>query len=173
MKSVCILLSAGLVSLVAGCSSTPVVLAPVGPNPAGSEKTAWNGELQVFSSVAEQTEDQNQASNDFPVWYQHTDYSIYTPAGKLVKHVDNTIGQYERAPRRVALPAGQYLVKAQAKDYRQVELTVTIERGRTTRAHLDGNWKLPAATPKNELVAMPNGQPVGWRAQSTRETGIN
>jgi hypothetical protein len=168
MKSVSIILGAGLVSLLTGCSSTPVVLAPVGPNPVGGERAASTGELQVFSSLTEQSDDQNQGSED-PVWRQHTDYRIYSLQGKLVKRVDNTIGHFEEAPRRVALPAGQYLVKAQAMDYLWVEVPVTIERGRTTRVHLDDNWKLSADTPKNELVSMPNGKPAGWRAEGDRD----
>ena len=166
MKSVCMFMGAGLVSLLVGCSSTPVALAPVGPNPAGSESMAPKGALQVFSSLAEQSEDQNQGSED-PVWYQHTDYSIYDLHGKLVKRVDNTIGEYEQAPRRVALPAGRYLVKAQAKDYFWVEVPVTIERGRTTRVHLDDNWTLPSDTAERK-VSLPNGNPVGWSAGSTK-----
>ena len=170
MKSVCIILGFGLISLLVGCSSTPVAIGPVGPNPAGSERMTSKGELEVFSNLAEQSDDQNQGSTD-PVWYQHTDYRVYDLHGKLVKRVSNANGHYGRAPRRVALPAGQYLVRAQAKDYLQVEVPVTIERGRTTRVHLDDNWKPPADTPKKELVTLPNGNPVGWRIASTVEIG--
>ena len=172
MRNGYVLLGTSLVSLFVGCSSTPVVLAPVGPNPVGSETLGSKGELQIFSSLVEQSDDQNQGSED-PVWYQHTDYRIYDLHGKLVKRVDNTIGHYEHAPRLVALPAGRYLVKAQAKDYLWVEVPVTIEPGRTTRVHLDDKWKLPADTPKRELVSMPNGNPVGWRAESSNEIRIN
>ena len=168
MKSVCILLGFGLISLSAGCSSTPVAIGPVGPNPAGSESRASKGELEVFTNLAEQSDNQNQASTD-PVWYQHTDYRVYDLHGKLVKDVSNANGHYGRAPRRVALPAGEYLVKAQAKDYLQVEVPVTIERGRTTRVHLDDNWKPPAGTPSGQLVSLPDGTPVGWRAESTKQ----
>jgi hypothetical protein len=133
---------------------------------------AATGDLQVFSSLIEKNDDQNQGS-DNPAWYQHTDYRVYNLQGKLVKRVDNTIGRYEQAPRRVALPAGRYLVKAQAKDYFWVEVPVTIERGRTTRVHLDDNWKLPATAPTSGIVSLPNGKPVGWSAISTWETGLN
>jgi hypothetical protein len=162
MKSVYILLATGLVSLLVGCSSTPVALAPVGPNPVDIESMDSKGALQVFSSLTGRSEGDN------PTWHKHTEYYIYNLHGKLLKHVDNTIGHYENAPRPVALPAGRYLVKAHAKDYFWVNVPVTIERGRTTRVHLDDNWKLPANTPKTELVSMPNGNPVGWRAESTK-----
>jgi len=167
MKSVYCFLGTGLVSLLVGCSSTPVALAPVGPNPVGSESMAFKGELQVFSSLVGRSEGDN------PTWNQHTDYYIYSSQGKLVKHVDNTIGYYASAPRLIALPAGSYLVKAQAEDYLSVDVPVVIERGRTTRVHLDDNWKLPADTPRRELVSMPNGNPVGWRAESTKQIGMN
>jgi hypothetical protein len=172
MKKLFVLLGAGMASLLMGCSSVPVAFAPVGPNPLGSESTAGEGQLQVFSGLTERSDNQNQASDD-PVWYQHTDYRIYDLHGKLVKRVNNTIGHYEQAPRQVALPAGRYVIKAEAGDYSMVQVPVTIERGRTTRVHLDDNWNAPADTPRNELVGMPNGKPAGWRADSTNQTAIN
>jgi hypothetical protein len=39
---------------------------------------------------------------------------------------------------------------------------VVIKAGRTTRVHLDDKWQPPADTPKDELVTMPDGKPVGW-----------
>lgn len=167
MKNVYFVLGAGLLSLLVGCASTPVALAPVGPNPVGSESTAAEGGLQVFSSLVGRSEGDN------PTWYQHTDYYVYDLHGKLVRHVNNTVGYYAKAPRPVTLPAGRYLVKAQANDYFWVDVPVTIEGGQTTRVHLDDNWKLPADTPKTELVSLPNGKPVGWQAESSKEIGIN
>jgi len=164
MKSLYFLLGAGLASFLAGCASTPVALGPVGPNPLSDIGMASEGQLQVFSSLAQESDDQNQGSED-PVWYQHTDYTIRDLHGRLVRRVDNTVGHYSQAPRVVTLPPGRYLVKAHAKDYLQVEVPVTIERGRTTRVHLDDNWKPPAVAPKRDVVSMPDGTPVGWRAK--------
>jgi hypothetical protein len=79
MKSMFPILSAGLAALLAGCAATPVVVAPVAPNPAGSQSLSATGRLQVFSSLVEQSDDQNQAGDGSPFWYQHSDYSIYTP----------------------------------------------------------------------------------------------
>jgi hypothetical protein len=167
MKSICIFLSTGLVFFLVGCASTPLALAPVGPNPLGGAGMASEGKLQVFSALVEQSDDQSQGSED-PVWYQHTDYRVYDLHGKLVRRVGNTTGHYSEAPRTVALPAGRYLVKARANDYLRVEIPVIIQGGRTSRAHLDGNWKPPAGIPKREVVSMPNGNPVGWRAEPTK-----
>jgi hypothetical protein len=48
-----------------------------------------------------------------------------------------------------------------------VRVPVLIERGRTTRIHLDDRWNIPANTPRSEFVWMPAGVPVGWRTSST------
>jgi hypothetical protein len=168
MKRISIALGAGVVLVAAGCSTTPVALAPVGPNPTPSERMTATGELQVFSALEEESDNQNQGSTD-PVWYQHADYSVYDAHGKPIARIDNTTGHYEQSPRRVALPPGQYLVRAPAKDYLQVEVPVTIERGRLTRVHLDDKWQLPPATPKTELVSTPGGEPVGWKADLTNQ----
>jgi hypothetical protein len=90
-----------------------------------------------------------------------------------LKRVDNTTGHYMQAPRRVTLPAGHYLVRARANDYLEVEVPVTIEGGRVTRVHLDDKWRPPANTPKNRLVSLPDGIPVGWRADAAKEFGVN
>jgi hypothetical protein len=162
MKNLFSLLGAGLVSLVVGCSSQPVALAPVGPNPSGRQIAASMGALQVFSRERTRSDDQNQAGDGEPVWHQHTDYSIYDLHGNLVKRVDNAAGHYSEAAEQVALPPGKYLVRAPAKDYPWIQVLVTIEPGRTTRVHLDDNWKPPADAPKGDLTTMPDGNPVGW-----------
>ncbi len=157
MKNIYVLPGAGLILLLVGCSSTPVVLAPVGPKPVGGESASPRGNLQVFSDLVGRTEGDN------PTWYQHTAYYIYDPYGKMVKHVDNTVGRYEQAPKLVPLPAGRYLVKAKANNFLWVAVPVTIERGRTTRVHLADHWKPPFDASKKELVSMPDGNPIGWR----------
>jgi len=168
MKRFFFLLSTGLVSMLVGCSTTPVALAPVGPDPVGFETTASTGALQVFSRVVERSDDQNQGGDGTSGWRRHTGYDIYDLQGKRMRHVRNAIGYYAESPKRIALPAGRYLVKAQAKGSFWVNVPVTIERGRTTRVHLDNNWNPMADAPKGEIVTMPNGQPVGWRAASAK-----
>ena len=86
-----------------------------------------------------------------------------------MKHVGNAIGRYEQAPLEVALQPGNYIVRSRANDYLRVEVPVIIERGRTTRVHLDGDWKYPAGTQMRELVSLPDGNPVGWRAKIPEE----
>lgn len=167
MKSICLVMGTGLVSVLVGCASTPVAVAPVGPNPLGIEGTSAKGELQVFSSL------EGCSEGDNPTWWQHSDYNIYNVSGKLIKRVDNTVGHYEEAPRQVALPAGTYLIEAHASDYFRVDVPVTIERGRTTRVHLDGQWRVPGYAPKTEVVCLPSGSPVGWLAEVSKPSGVN
>lgn len=155
MKYVSTVAGAVLISLLTGCSSTPVAVAPVGPNPAGGKSYARNGQLEVFSALTSRTEGDN------PTWFQHTDYTVYDQKGKTVKRVANEAGYYALSPRLVTLPPGKYIVQAEAKDYLSVKVPVVIKPGQITRVHLDDAWK-PANTPKTEIVSLPSGNPVGW-----------
>ena len=155
----------GVIPLVVSCAQ-PITLTTVGPNPiTGRSSSFGRGYLQVFSSLAEESDDQNQGANGGnPVWFQHTDYNVYDAKGKRVKHVDNTIGHYSTSPRLVSLQPGTYTVKAEAKDWLLVKVPVLSEPGRTTKVHLDDNWRPPAGTPNAEVVTSPGGHTVGWRA---------
>jgi hypothetical protein len=170
MKGLRIIVGAAITSLLVGCSTTRLVVAPVGPNPNGSPARIGGGQMEVFSAMEAQSEGDN------PTWYQHTDYYICDMHGNRVRHVYNTVGHYATAPRVISLPAGEYLVKAQAKDYAWVEVPAVVKPGQITKVHLDAAWKLPAGIPKSELVSVPEGYPVGWRADradTTKELGIN
>ena len=46
------------------------------------------------------------SEGDNPTWYQHTDYYVYDLHGKLVRHVNNTVGYYAKKPGQCDLPAG-------------------------------------------------------------------
>jgi hypothetical protein len=161
MKRISIILGTVLISLLLGCASIPVTLTPVGPSPGGPQSAASMGELQVFSCLEARSDDQNQGSTD-PIWYQHTDYGVYSLDGKLVRQVGNITGHYAEAPRLVALPAGRYFVKAHALGYMLVRVPVTIKRGQITKLHLDENWKPPVGIVKTEFVSLPDGKPIGW-----------
>ncbi len=156
MKTIPYLIGTALTALLAGCASPALVLAPVGPNPAGLTRDNPNGQLEVFSALTAQAEGDN------PTWYQHTDYYLDSPQGKELRHVDNAIGYYATAPRIISLPAGHYLVKARAKGYLWITVPVVVEAGRTTKVHLDKNWQAPENTPQTEVVDIPGGYPVGW-----------
>lgn len=166
IRTTCVLFA--VMPLLASCASQPIALAPVGPSPvAGGAASTDRGYLRVFSEREPVIEGFDQGAN--PLYYQHSDYRIYDRRGRLVKYVGNTVGRYDPAPRLVSLPPGSYTVEARAKDYLFVKAPVVIERGRTTRVHLDDQWKPPAGTPKNQLVFEPAGCAVGWRAKSNRQ----
>jgi len=159
MKRIGKVLSVGLASAVCfGCASNPVVVSPVGPNPAGVADQSPAGRLQVFSAVNGHSEGTN------PTWYQHTDYDIYDGHGDLVKSVYNKVGYYEMDPRiiNLNLPPGKYMVKARAEDYPIVKVPVVIESGHVTRVHLDDKWQPGNASATVATVDLPTGTPVGW-----------
>jgi hypothetical protein len=162
MKIILLILVTGMASFLAGCSSPPLALAPIGPGPAGRGSMASGGELEVFSKMVGRSQGNN------PSWRQHSDYYIYDLQGRLIKHVRNTVGYYERAPGLVALPAGNYLVKARAKDYFWVDVPVAIRSGETTAVYLDKSWNIPSDADTNEVVYLPDGYPAGWRNSMTK-----
>lgn len=168
MKSIYLFLGAGLVLSFVGCASTPVAVAPVGPNSFGIATASSQGELEVYSSLSQQCDSQSENEGGNPIWYQHSNYSIYNKDGRLLERIINSVGHYDTDPRPVVLPPGQYIVKARATDYFWVRVPVTIERGRTTRVHLDDDWKSPTDSQKSDLVILPNGNPVGWRAANQK-----
>lgn len=162
-KNLFIILGIAFTSALTGCSSAPVVLAPVGPNPACFQTTTGNGQLEVFSALSGHVEGDN------PTWYRHTDYYICNYQGKGLEHVDDATGHYSQSPRIITLPAGRYIVKARAKGILRTDVPVVIKPGETTEVHLDGNWQPPAITSAMELVNTPAGYPVGWRANTTMD----
>src|ERR1700722_9160637 len=110
-RNVLIILGAVVTALLAGCSTTtPVVLAPVGPNPARVPTASAQGQLEVFSALSGRREGNN------PTWYQHTDYSVYNSQGKKLEQVWNSTGHYDQTPRVIALPAAKYIIEARANN---------------------------------------------------------
>lgn len=147
-----------MASVLAGCSTTPVGLATVGPNPVGLQTTSANGQLIVYSALSGHGEGNN------PTWYRHTDYYICNQNGRRIEDVRNNRGYYSETPRTVTLPAGKYVVEAQAKGLLRVRVPVVIKAGEITIVHLDGDWQPGSTVAQNEIVSSPPGYPVGWRA---------
>jgi hypothetical protein len=171
MKVIPLIMGAAVSIALAGCVSAPLALAPVGPNPAGRVNASAEGQLEVFSKLQSHRDGNEYDPN--PAWYQHTDYTIYDMQGDRVRHVFNSVGHYEEAPSVTSLSPGEYVVVARAQGYLRVEVPVVIEAGRATRVHLDAHWQVPAGTPRAEVVQMPNGYQVGWRAEHGGGVGIN
>lgn len=161
MKSIPVILGVALASVLTGCSSTPVSLAPVGPGPFTPQAAALStGGLQVYSAMVGRTEGDN------PSWYQHTDYYLRDTSSQENRRIDNTVGHYSQRPRTVYLTSGTYMVKAEASSGKWVEVPVVIKSGETTFLHLDGQWN-PATISQAQIVKMPDGYAVGWHGNLT------
>jgi hypothetical protein len=164
----------GAVILVGCASPTSTVQTPVGPNPTVPARRNSMGSLAVFSAGQQQenwgwdSEYPDYPSASADLQYQtHTGYSIYDATGQLVKNVDsNEKGTLGIEPRTIALPPGEYQIKALAAvgAGEWTQIPVVIEAGKTTEVHLNRQWTPPMNTPNGELVFSPEGFPVGWRA---------
>jgi hypothetical protein len=165
MKLNFILAAGGAAALLVGCASSHVgvVLDTVGPGPADTyHASATQGTLQVFSSY-EVNPDFN--SRD-PYRQEFSDYRLLDANGQLIQQVHNNSGTILQRPLVVTLPAGRYLVEAQANTYGLVKVPVKIENGRDTQVHLEGAARWPNATGPDSAnaVHLPNGQIVGWKS---------
>ena len=155
---------------------TPVVLGPVGPNPAPASRTSGDGVLTIYTARQQRDVYPNLvdyvANNrwDRVFFAAHKDYTLRTSDGKLYRQVRNSRGLYDRRPTLVRLPPGTYEVQAQAEDSNDltfpVEFNVIVEPGRTTTVFLaqDWEWKVPKNLAKT-MVSLPNGRNIGWRAE--------
>jgi hypothetical protein len=162
MKPTCLaLLGAALFPILPGCIANPTALAPVGPGIQGRAYSGADGYLQVFTATTT-------VDVDFHSYFNpHLAYDVKDLAGKTVRFVANHDSEMDETPDTVSLPPGTYRVVAESAWCGLVSVPVTIERGRTTVVHLDGNpWRPPHAT-ASELVYLPNGEAVGWSDAST------
>jgi hypothetical protein len=92
----------------------------------------------------------------------YTDYDVKEADGTLFKRVANG----DEAPNRVVLPKGPYTVVAQSDTGGTISVPVTIESGQTTVVRLDGDANQAfAGIAKADLVRLPNGQAIGFRAR--------
>ncbi len=158
MKTLNLILMLGTTALLAaGCVTKPLVLDTVGPSHARWSPPGSRGYLKVYSAT------ETDPIGDTTYYYPHTSYRVFDPAGKLVKFVPNHIGNMDESPAWVALPTGNYLVKAQSDVYGWVTVPVVIEAGITTTVHLQSVWPGPAQAQSQVLVRLPDGRPVGWK----------
>lgn len=174
-------LAGAMVGLV-GCASVPkvVVVDPVGPGPMAASQGTDEGSLVIYSARALADVEVNQAEwrwnndfgkNEFLYEPAHTDYTIYTRDGEVLKEVRNARDQNDDAPTVVTLPAGSYKVEAEGIncDGNRVRLVipVVVGSGQITLAHLEGRWQPPAEYKDAEVAKLPCGKTIGWRAASS------
>jgi hypothetical protein len=103
-------------------------------------------------------------NEDGPLLLRHTNYEIDSADGTLYQEVSN--GDDE--PTRVILPKGIYTVVASSDTSGEVSVPVAIEAGNITvvRLETEKKWKeASAGIPSADLVRLPNGQPIGFRAR--------
>jgi len=157
-----IIVSTGL-ALGLGCwaSAQPVAVTQrVGPQPPGFNPRV--GFLKVNSATTEFLESDNTYR------YPHTDYRIYTSDGRFVGWVQNSISRSDEMAERVPLLSGSYQIVAESETEGTVSVPVVIRTGHTTVLHLerDKDWNPPEHARESDLVHLPNGQPIGFRARS-------
>jgi hypothetical protein len=146
-------------------SGGPLILGPVGPEISRhTETTPPTGYLKVYST----TEDHSDGNVHY---FPHTGYTVYSEDGKIVKKVANAIGVHDEDPALSQLPAGTYTVLAESEDYGTVKVKVVIEPGKLTTVNLEYNKQPPSGPSKgnNDLVRLPNGSIVGWRAEGSTQ----
>ena len=147
-----------LIPFLAGCASTPVVLERVGPAPATSTAYAPTGWLRVLTAT------ETHEIGDDTYYYPHTGYRIYTAAGKVWKFIPNHSDNMDETAALVQIPEGHYDIHAQSESYGAVIVPVLIKAEKTTEVHLESRWKIPPNAGTNEVVYLPNGDPVGWKS---------
>ncbi len=176
-----IALATAAVWLVGWSSGPKVVTLPtVGPAPAEAAEGAKEGNLQVYSARSKAAVDVNReeffwnvdyGKNDFLYEPAHTDYTIYGSDGTVFRRVRNAHDLSDPTPAMVKLPPGSYKVEAWAEDYAgvrmKVNVPVVVAAGQTTSVHLGEAWKPGGHQKPAELVCLPNGRTVGWRASDT------
>ena len=132
----------------------------VGPQPAGLNPRI--GFLNVYSATTEFRESDNTYR------YPHTDYRIYTNDGRFLGWVSNSISRTDELSEKVPLLSGAYQIVAESETEGTVRVPVVIRTGHTTVVHLerDKDWTPPIFARESDLVHLPNGQPVGFRAHA-------
>jgi hypothetical protein len=153
------ILSVATAVLVASCASArpTIVHETVGPS-LEVVNQEYNGFLTVYSATAWTTDD------DGPSLLKYTNYQIDAADGTLFKEVPND----DQEPTRVILPKGTCTVVTPSDTSGMVSVPVAIETGKTTVLHLERekDWKEAATgTRSGDLVRLPNGQPIGFRAR--------
>ena len=143
---------------LSACATPPVVLQhEVGPSRAPGGGAAY-GHLVVYSATYAPVIEQS----EYPV---HTDYTVATLDDRPIQRVGNGTGPFESYPAKVSLPAGEYHVRAQYAGGGFVVVPVVIEPLKTTVVDLDSE-AVPQQTDTSNMVRLPDGHVVGWRATS-------
>jgi len=143
-----------------GCASPPLALERVGPAPRLARATPSEGHLLVQPAALPLT------TLDDPDMSIRVDYKILSSDGALYRNIRCWGTEVWHHPTSVRLPAGLYTVEARATGYGRVRVPVVIEAVRTTTVCLNGQSDPRFDDSTAELVTLPNGAVVGWRARN-------
>jgi len=91
----------------------------------------------------------------------HSDYTLSDQSGHPYD-IHNRAGLFGSDPAQVHLLPGRYEVKALRTGGGYVVVPVLIEAGQKTVLDLDGTTMPQQAA--NDVVRLPDGQVIGWRA---------
>jgi len=152
-----------LIPLLAACASQPVALAPVGPRPVAWQRllpSQGEGRLQVFTATEEYG-----GSKDVP-FFPHRDYQLYASDGQHLRRVWNSLSHEDETPAIVDLPAGKYVIRADAEFCGRVDIPIVIRPGQLTRVVLQPGWEPTGSFAQSDLVPSPAGYFIGWRADA-------
>jgi hypothetical protein len=153
-------LVAACVTLTGCATRAPLAILPPESYSASSSSGADGiGELVVYTATFAATLEEG----EYPA---HTDYIVGTASDRLIEHVTNRTGSFDKRPATVNLASGEYHVRAQYDRGGFVIIPVAVRAGTTTTIHLDG-LLMPAGTPADP-IRLPNGSPVGWCTVSSR-----
>lgn len=166
MKIITLIAGATAVSLLAGCSTTPMVSGRVGPAPGRNAGANLAGEGSLIVNSATLTIE----DGDNSFYHPHTGYRIYTEPGKFWKSVLNHVNNTDEMAEEVELPSGNYAVHANS-DFGAVVVPVEIVAGQTTVVNLDTAGEHYSPNTNNmSVVWLPTGPssayyPIGLRAE--------
>jgi len=172
------IVSAAVVCLVGCASSAPLTVSdPVGPAPVERGKAPGSSSLQVYSARVRAPIDPYKeeflwnndfGKNDFLYEAAHSDYTIYTQDGKLLKDVRNARDSNDNQPAVVPLPPGNYEFKAETRGLGVVTVPVVVEAGKLTMVNLQrGRNPVVESVDKAHAVLLDGYLIVGWQAETS------
>ena len=153
------LIAISTMMLLASCADMPATAVRETAGPQAGGIYPHEGFLEVYSATEEHFDGDTS-------YYPHTDYRVLTRDGSVFKQVHNAISPSDEIPATVTLPSGAYTVVAESETSGMVSVPVIVRTGRTTVLHLekDRDWTPPALARESDLIRLPNGQPIGFRA---------
>lgn len=113
--------------------------------------------MRVYSAITERNDSQIK-------YYYPQNYFILTTEHAIVKAVINSHSMNE-TPADVNLASGKYVAKAPSDGYGWVYVPVVIKEGAITEVHLDRRWRPTSGESATNLVVLPDGWPVGFKAE--------